>query len=204
MLGRVWSVTSRIVGALTITAFLVVAFTPAATRAARRLAVPADIGPADAIVVLGASANLDGSLTDVSLRRAVEGVRLYREGLAPRLAFMGVTGEARARARLAERFGVPAEAILTEEWQPTTRAEAAWSADALGRKLGVRRILLVTDALHMRRARGLFERAGLSVRPVPTDTAVFSGAAPENRLRVARYVAQEVIAHVYHRVFGYL
>jgi uncharacterized SAM-binding protein YcdF (DUF218 family) len=204
MLARAWSLTCRIVGALALAGFAVTAFTPVATMAARRLVVPADVGPADAIVVLGAGANRDGTLSDASLRRAIEGMRLYHRGLAPRVAFLGVSGEAQSRARLAQTLGVPADVIVTEGWQPTTRAEAAWSAEVLGRRLGVRRILLVTDALHMRRARSLFERAGLSVRPAPTDTAVSSGARPEGRLRVARYVAQEVLALAYHRLFGYL
>ena len=34
---------------------------------------------------------------------------------------------------------------------------------------GLRTVLLVTDAIHMRRARALFERAGFTVRPAPTD-----------------------------------
>jgi uncharacterized SAM-binding protein YcdF (DUF218 family) len=204
MIVRAWSVTCRVVGALAIAGFLVAAFTPASTMAARRLAVAPDVGPAEAIVVLGASANRDGTLSDASLRRAVAGVQLYRDGLAPRLVFLGVSGEAEARARLAASLGVPREAILTEGWQPTTRAEASQMGVVLGRRLGVRRLLLVTDALHMRRARALFERAGLAVRAVPTDTWVLDTTVPEKRLLVTRYVAQELASLAYHKLFGYL
>lgn len=204
MIVHVWSTGCRVVGALTLAGFLAAAFTPAPTMAARRLAVPPDVGPAEAIVVLGASANRDGTLSDASLRRTVAGITLYRDGLAPRLVFLGVLGEAEARARLAVSLGVPRDAILTERWQPTTRDEASWTGEVVGKKLGVRRVLLVTDVLHMRRARSLFERAGLAVRPAPTDPWVLSGAVPEKRLLVTRYVAQELVALAYHKLFGYL
>src|SRR6185503_1946758 len=121
---RAWSLTCRLVGALAIAGLFLVTFTAAATLVAQRLAVAADVGPADAIVVLGSSVNVDGTLTDASLRRAMAGIRLYREGLAPRLVFLGMMGEAEARARLAVALGIPRNAILTESAEPTTRAEA--------------------------------------------------------------------------------
>lgn len=191
-------------GAVTVVAFVVVAFTPVPKLAARRLAVAPDVGPADAIVVLGATAYVDGTLGDASLRRAVLGIRLYREGLAPRLVFLGLAGEAKSRTRLALSLGVPREAILMEGAEPTTRDEAHRMGVVLGQRLGVRKVLLVTDVLHMRRARALFEREGLTVRPAPTETGVLGAASPERRLLLTRYVAQEVAALTYHKVFGYL
>jgi uncharacterized SAM-binding protein YcdF (DUF218 family) len=204
MIARTWSLGCRILGALTVVAFVLAAFTSAPRIAARRLALMPDIGPAQAIVVLGASGYRDGTLGDASLRRAVAGIRLYREGLAPRLVFLGMVGEAESRARLAISLGVPREAIITESEEPTTRAEAHRIAVVLRDRLGVREILLVTDVLHMRRSRDLFERAGLVVRPAPTDTGVLGAASPERRLLLTRYVAQELAAIAYHKVFGYL
>ena len=191
-------------GALTLATLLAAAFTPLPTVIAARLAVPADVGPADAIVVLGASANADGTLGDASLRRAIAGITLYRNGLAPKLVLLGLVGEAESRARLAVGFGVPRDAIITEGDQPTTRDEARQMAVVLGQRLGARRVLLVTDALHMRRARGLFERAGFAVRPVPTDTGLLRARQPERRLLLTRAVAEEAAALAYHRAFGYL
>jgi uncharacterized SAM-binding protein YcdF (DUF218 family) len=204
MMVRVCSLTCRVAGALTIAAFFLAAFSPVAPMAAQRVAIAPDVGAAEAIVVLGASVNGDGSLSDTSLRRAIAGIRLYRDGLAPRLVFLGMMGEAEARARLAVGLGVPREAILTEGVEPTTRAEAYRMGVVLGQKLGVRRVLLVTDVLHMRRARSLFEREGLSVRPAPTDRASLYASTPESRLLLTRHVAQEVAAIVYHKVFRYL
>jgi uncharacterized SAM-binding protein YcdF (DUF218 family) len=115
-----------------------------------------------------------------------------------------LAGEAASRARLAVSLGVPRDAILTEGEEPTTRDEAHRVAVVLGQRLGVRKILLVTDILHMRRARALFEREGLTVRPASTETGVLGAASPERRLLLTRYVAQELVALAYHKLFGYL
>jgi uncharacterized SAM-binding protein YcdF (DUF218 family) len=203
MMVRAWWLTCRAVGALTIAGFLLVAFSPAPTIVARRVAVAPDVGPAEAIVVLGSSINADGTLGSASLRRALAGIGLYRDGLAPRLVFLGMMGEAEARAQLAVNSGVPPQAILTEGVEPTTRAEA-YRIGVLGRQLGVRRVLLVTDVLHMRRARALFEREGLTVRPAPTDRSSLWVTTPESRLTLTRTLTQELVAIAYHKLFGYL
>lgn len=68
-------------------------------------------------------------------------------------------------AALREDFGVPVRWI--EGRSRDTAENAAYSA-ALLRRDGVARVLLVTDAMHMRRARTVFERAGLQVVEAPT------------------------------------
>src|SRR5207247_5870409 len=84
--------------------------------------------PAAAIVVLGAGVD-EGVLTDLSLRRALDGVELFRRGLAPLLVMLGPGGgvepsEARVRVRLAEDLGVPMTALLADPRGRTTREEA--------------------------------------------------------------------------------
>ncbi len=66
---------------------------------------------------------------------------------------------------LRQDFGVPVQ--WTEARSRDTGENAAYSA-ALLRANGVRRILLVTDAMHMARARAAFGRAGLEVVDAPT------------------------------------
>ena len=65
-------------------------------------------------------------------------------------------------------MGVPRRAIVRESESRTTRDNAAYSSIILRGK-GWQRILLVTSAFHMRRARPLFEAQGLDVVPAPTD-----------------------------------
>jgi uncharacterized SAM-binding protein YcdF (DUF218 family) len=68
-------------------------------------------------------------------------------------------------AALREDFGVPVRWI--EPQSRNTAENAAFSA-AMLRKDGIRRILLVTDAMHMPRSRTVFEAAGLEVVSAPT------------------------------------
>ncbi len=65
-------------------------------------------------------------------------------------------------------LGVPASAMLLEDRRLTTGENARLTA-ALLRPQGVDTVILVTSALHMRRARAEFELAGLKVIPAPTD-----------------------------------
>lgn len=73
-------------------------------------------------------------------------------------------GEAMAAA-LREDFGVPVRWV--EGGSRNTAENAAMSA-ALLRADGVERVLLVTDAMHMGRARTVFARSGLAVTDAPT------------------------------------
>jgi uncharacterized SAM-binding protein YcdF (DUF218 family) len=68
-------------------------------------------------------------------------------------------------AALREDFGVPVRWIEARSYD--TADNAAFSA-AMLHAAGVRRILLVTDAMHMPRAHAVFARAGLEVVDAPT------------------------------------
>jgi len=165
----------RLVGAAVALAFVAVAFTPLTEALARRLVPAPALGAADAIIVLGAGLASDGSLNDPSLRRFVHGVRLYRRGLAPVLAFTGGPatqgrGEADVRAALAREIGLPAADIVVVPSARTTREEAVRARDDLAAR-GVRRILLVTGATHMTRAQAAFVRVGFTVQAAPVSEA---------------------------------
>ena len=199
---RVFAFLCRIVGALTVAAFLIAAFTPAANRFGRWMATASDLAPSDAIVVLGASAR-GGTLSDPSMRRAVAGIQLYREGLAPRIIMMGLGGEGPIRAKLASSLGVQADEIAVEDEEPTTRDEAG-RIGQLMRQQGKRSVLLVTDVIHMKRAKRLFEQQELTVHPVPTNVGLLRAESAGGRLTLTRTLAFELVALGYHRLFGYL
>ena len=163
----------RILGVVCVGLFLIVAFTPVSNVLYDWMAVSSRLGPAQGIVVLGSSVSEDGILGDESLRRALQGILLYRMGLAPKILFLGYAApgfpaEAQVRAELAQALGVPAEAVLVENLARTTREEAVLAAKALQGQ-GIRRILLVTDEIHLVRARRLFARAGFEVLPAPAE-----------------------------------
>jgi len=199
---------SQWIGLAGIGLFLVVAFSPLSNALFRWSAAASDIQAADAIVVLGAAVDPDGTLSCESLVRTVSAVALYRMGRAPIIVFSGPThedgpSEARVRADLAGVLGVPPEAIRTETSALTTREEAVRIGGIL-RAENVRRILLVTDSQHMRRAGALFSRGGFQVFPAPADARSGAGTSPGARLRLLRDLLGEWMALGYYRVAGYL
>jgi uncharacterized SAM-binding protein YcdF (DUF218 family) len=185
-----------------------VAYTPLANRLYDRMVPPTRLEHADAVVVLGAGIDSDGVLGDHSLRRALHGIRLHRQGLAPLLVLLGPQHpsgpvEAEVRARLARELGTPSSAILVLPPGRTTREEARVVHEVLAAR-GLRKVLLVTGGPHMLRARLLFERAGLQVVAAPDDEVTGAAARPEGRVALARYLLQEALARGYHVLAGYL
>jgi uncharacterized SAM-binding protein YcdF (DUF218 family) len=198
---------ARLIGLIGVVGFLVTAFTPLAHRLNLATAVPAELVPSDAIVVLGAWVSPSGTLSSESLRRTNHGIALYRRGLAPTLVLLGGSAsggpsEADARAEQARLHGVPAQAILTETRVRTTREEAARVKELLQSK-GARTILLVTNAGHLARARPLFERAGFHVYPAPSDSFV-EASSPESRLELMRVLIREFFGWLFYWVAGYI
>ena len=194
----------RFVGLGGLILFLICAFTPVPNILDRWVAMPPHLERADAIVVLGSDIWPDGVLTNGSMRRALQGILLYRRGLAPLVVFLGSsvgngTPEAEVRAELARELGLAPVAILTEAGARTTREEAARTKALLGPK-DVRRILLVTSSHHMVRARRVFQQAGFDVRPAPVVDLSNAAYKPGDRLELMQRVVQELIARIYYRV----
>ncbi|HTU01974.1 MAG TPA: YdcF family protein [Candidatus Sulfotelmatobacter sp.] len=198
----------RFVGFVAVMLFVVAAFTPVPNIVGNWLSVPAWAGEADAIVVLGGGMRGEGILEEASLRRTLQGILLFRRGLAPLLVLLGPSRtpdeppEAEVRAELARDLGVPSPAILTESRAMTTRQEAGLVARLLAGR--ARKILLVTDSQHMARARPLFQRFGFTVLPFPADEVSLSAETPEGRLKLSRRVVREGLAQLYYRVAGYM
>jgi uncharacterized SAM-binding protein YcdF (DUF218 family) len=106
-------------------------------------------------------------------------------------------------AALREDFGVPVKWI--EPRSRDTNENATCSA-ALLRPDGIRRILLVTDAMHMPRARTAFERAGLEVVSAPTmffsdQPHSFEAWVPSAEgMRRSWYAVYELLGIAWYRV----
>ena len=152
--------------------------------------IPVDAAPpADAIVVLsGAGVREQGKAKVIEWSdpdRFLGGVQLFKSGKAPLLIFTGgwLPWDAAARpegevlieqARLLE---IPAEAMMTTRKVSNTVDEADGVSQVLRERLHAPdsapsrhpRILLVTSAYHMPRARRIFEKAGMEVLPFPVD-----------------------------------
>lgn len=142
------------------------------------LPVPVDESPqADAIVVLGGSVaapespRLEVELTDSS-DRILHAARLYRAGKAPIVIATGGASdsspEAFAMKALLKEWGVPGKNIVIETESLNTFQNSV-NTKPLIDKRGVKRVLLVTSAIHMPRALATFQTFGINVIPSPTD-----------------------------------
>ena len=154
----------------------------------------ADAADADAIVVLSEGRVIAPGKAAVSewngADRFFGGVELFKAGKSPLLFFTGGAAPWEPNAALegdvlagyAKELGVPDGQILKTPRVTNTAEEAQAVATLLRGRLsgptprrGPPRVLLVTSAYHMSRARRLFERAGLSVIPFPVDFQLSAG-----------------------------
>jgi len=199
----------RLVGAVGIGLLLAVGFTPLVNVVSYWMAPSRALAPAEAIVVLGrGGVNERGELNGASLFGLMEGVDLYRRGLAPLLLVSGSPSgthgtEVERRADVSRECGIPDQAILTMTSARTTHDEAQGARTILGPR-GVRRVILVTDGQAMGRAMALFERAGFDVIPSYGAPVLQWGGTPEARLGVMKRVVIEAAASLYYRLAGYL
>ncbi len=144
-----------------------------------------EVPEVDVMVVLGGgtlAANPPRVMPEVNGAgdRLIYAARLYREGKAQKVLLTGggiewysasSTNPAAEMAELLEMMGVPPEALILEDQSQNTLQNAQNSSKIL-EELDVRRILLVTSAMHMPRSVRIFERQSLEVIPAPTDYSV--------------------------------
>ncbi len=142
---------------------------------------------ADAAVILGGAVgapkpprvypDLNGTAD-----RVWHAARLYHAGKAPFVIASGGTlpwkdqqfREASAMKALLTSWDVSADSILTESTSSNTYQNAVHTAEMVEER-GFDRVLLVTSALHMRRALATFRSAGVEVVPAATDYKVVEG-----------------------------
>ncbi len=140
---------------------------------------------AEVIVVLGGgteSADAPRPMTEVNSAgdRVLYAAQLYHYGKAPlilasggNLNFSTARGDTPAdeMTALLLQSGVPKDAIWIQDQSQNTHEDAQYAAEILKEK-GILEILLVTSAMHMPRAKALFEKQGLIVIPAPVDFTI--------------------------------
>jgi uncharacterized SAM-binding protein YcdF (DUF218 family) len=163
--------------------------------------------PADAIVVLGGGLLKNGQLDGNSLYRTIHAVSLYKVNFSGRVLFLGpprtpnTIPESETRRRLAERMGIPAEQVLTDSQGLTTREEALRSNAILG---AGKRILLVTDSMHMWRASLTFAKVGFSVLPAPSEQFQHGPYSALDRIYLMRRTLEELVGLLYYRLNNFI
>ena len=151
-------------------------------------------GPADAAVVLGAAV-WTREPSPVFKERINHAINLYRRGRVRMLIFTGGQGnpgeptEASAARDYALQNGVPASDILIEDKSHTTY-ENVLNAKQLADTHGIRKVLIVSDPLHMKRAMTMAQDVGLGAHPSPTPST--------------RYQGMRILMHETYNYIGYL
>ena len=109
--------------------------------------------------------------------RYFAGLSLYKKKKAPILVFTGGTipydqqsiDEGTLYKEQAISFGIPLDAIFVTNKVINTAQEAIEIRRNLNKINSSSRVLLVTSAFHMKRAKMVFERQGFLVHPFPVD-----------------------------------
>jgi uncharacterized SAM-binding protein YcdF (DUF218 family)/lysophospholipase L1-like esterase len=162
-------------------------------------------GDADVIVVIAAGVFRGCEPNHNAIRRTLLGVRLWRERRAPLVLFNGgqATGDpclvGPVMAKFAREIGLPDSVIRVEQQSRSTHENAEMSLPLL-REMGARRLLVVTDRLHMTRAAGAFERYGYTV--LRASVPVYQGH-PDN-VSMLEAGLREYAALAYYRYHGWL
>jgi len=131
------------------------------------------------VVVLGGGHNSDSELpatsqlSESSLSRLVEGVRIHRLLPESRLVLSGgavfdPVSEAEVMARAAGVMGIEGDRIVLEELSRDTGDQARLVREIVGDE----RFVLVTSASHMPRSMALFRKSDMQPIPAPTDYRV--------------------------------
>jgi uncharacterized SAM-binding protein YcdF (DUF218 family) len=159
---------------------------------------------ADAILVLGRRLRED-ELTAVFTARLAHAEQLWRRGLAPRIFVAGGTtgtarrSEAEAGAAWLAARGLPPDVLLLEDRSQHT-LENLFNVRTHLRAEGWRTLLLVSDPLHLARARATAGGLGLEVQCSP------AGACPPTRGSLGwwgRAALEAFLLHWYHTGLTY-
>lgn len=134
---------------------------------------------ADAAVVLGAAVWSQG-VSPVFRERINHAIDLYRRRQVHKIIFTGGQGnrneptEAAAARAYASSNGVSLNDILIEQRSHTTYENLVF-AKQLADVHGLKKVLIVSDPMHMKRAIAMAHDVGLDAYPSPTPTTRYTG-----------------------------
>ena len=169
------------------------------------------------VVVLGGGSTSDpglppsARLSEASLARLVEGIRLQRQLPGSRLllsggSVFGSAPDAETMRSLAVGLGVDPASLVLDPASPDTETQA----EVVGAHVGSEEFFLVTSASHMRRSVALFKKAGANPLPAPTHFLAKEsrGLGPgdffpaSGGLRLAETAAYEYLGLAWARLRG--
>ena len=180
----------------------------------------------DAIVVLGGAVSgpyYPRKYHDMSDAgdRLLHALRLYRANKADHIILSGAGGlipsigvaisEASIMRDILLDWGIPEESILLEENSYNTYENALGCKKVIEQQ-GFEKILLVTSALHMRRAHSVFKTQKIAVIPSPTDYLavgysgnwIFNLMPSVDALTMTIYAIKEYVGYFVYEFRGWI
>jgi uncharacterized SAM-binding protein YcdF (DUF218 family) len=197
--------------AMTSLLWVAVAFTPLAAVMVRPLLRSDPPAKADAIYVLAANVQPDDEPSAASMTRALRGLELLGQKLAPRLLVSEIGAPAGSylsylRKDAAKLGGFDEKSIESIGFVVNTHDEALRVA-AFFRERGYKRLLLVSSPTHMRRAAAVFEHAGvpvvIAVPAIETETDLERLDLADDRILAFRVALHEWVGLLVYRLRGW-
>ncbi len=154
--------------------------------------------PSDAIAVFGA-AEYDGKPSPVFRARLDHARSLYAHNIAPLIITMGGDGgdqfsEGAVGREYLMGTGIPESAIIAET-QSKSSSQSAQRIAVIARANGLRRIVIVSDPLHMFRIHAICSADGINVLTSPRPRA-----ANEDKARRWESLRHEIVTYTLWRL----
>jgi uncharacterized SAM-binding protein YcdF (DUF218 family) len=140
------------------------------------------VGNYDVAGVLGGMSEYNNDIETLSIRRQgdriFQAVTLYKKGKVKKILISGDSGyiterglkEAKRLKEILVTWGIPATDIITEEKSKNTHENAKFSVELLRKSYPeLKRVLLVTSGMHMKRSLACFKKEGVICSPYSTD-----------------------------------
>ncbi|GAB6184444.1 YdcF family protein [Thermodesulfovibrio hydrogeniphilus] len=127
---------------------------------------------ADAIVVLGGGVRNENSFSEDTANRTISAYFVHQKTKLP-IIVSGGAGEGKIADALfmsdfLVKIGIERENLIVEKKSRDTSENAIYVSHKCKEK-NFKKVILVTSAYHMQRAKKLFNKAGVEVLPYPTD-----------------------------------
>ncbi len=200
-----WAMTAGLV-----CAFFIVGYTPLAPRLQQQLLRKDALAKAPAVVVLSTYLQSDGTLNSAAQERTMQGYILLKQDWANRLVLTANATDFGSQAPAIQsqmaKLGLNSFPVDVVGHVRDTHDEALAVAQ-LAKERGWPRVLLVTHPMHMRRAAGVFEKAGLQVICSPCAEGEFDMqllTTPNGRLHSFRYWLHETVGIAIYRMRGWM
>ncbi len=183
---------------------LLIACTPLARWLTEDAESTNQAGPADAVVVLGCGVMRDGGPTSSAEDRLLQAASIVRERDVRCVVLCGVLWNPRIRRQFR---GWAADIPMVWSGPVTNTHDEALATARLARERGWKRVIVVTQAWHMRRAAAVFRSAGIEVLQSPAAETRYDLADPEqltDRFQAVRDELHEAIGFRIYQMRGWI